>query len=359
LENYMAWNDPPNQGPKDPWGDRKKRGDEGPPDLEEMFRKAMDQIKGLFGGGRSEGSKSSGKGSSSGLAWIAGLLVLAYLAFSSFHIVEPRESGVVLRFGKFHRTLAPGPQFTFPAPIERVLRVKTTQVNSINSNGKMRMLTSDENLVDIDFAVQFRVQDANQYLFKVKDPDGSLIQVSEAAVRQIVGSKALDDVLVGNRGAITLEARDLIQSILNSYESGIEVVAVNFQDASVPMEVKEAFDDAIKAREDEPRFVNEAEAYASKVEPEAEGRAARIRANAAAYKEQIIAKAEGEARRFELLVEQYRLAPEVTRKRLYLETMQEVLKRVPKVLVDGKDGQAPLLYLPLDKMAPKREEQSQ
>jgi len=351
----MAWNDPPDQPPRDPWGDRKKRNEDGPPDLEEMLRKFWAQVTGLFGNKKPARGTPSGPTPSSGpkmstVAAIIAAVITLWALMNSVHIIEPRETGVVLRFGKFDRALAPGPNFSFPPPIETVQRVQTTQVNSFNSNGKTRMLTSDENLVDIDFAVQWRVRDPNDFLFMVKDPDSSLAQVAEASVRQIVGSKTLDDVLIGNRSAITLEARDLMQGLLDSYQAGIEVAAVNFQDASVPQEVKEAFDDAIKAREDEPRFVNEAEAYASKIEPEAQGKAARILAEAEGFKASVVAKAEGEARRFELLAEQYRLAPDVTRQRLYLETMQEVLKRVPKVLVDGKNGPAPMLYLPMDKL---------
>lgn len=354
----MAWNEPPESGNKDPWGERNRGGkrNDGPPDLEELLKRAGQRLRGLFGGGnkpRGNGSGNrTGGGGGNGIVVIVVIAALLWVAFDSFHIIDARQQGVVLRFGQFTRVLQPGPQFTFPRPIETVITVAVTQVNSVSS--KARMLTSDENLVDIDFAVQYRIADARDYLFKVKDPDTTLHQVSESVVRSVIGNRALDEILVGDRAAMSIDARDQMQRLLDNYKAGLTVVAVNFQNVAPPQEVKDAFDDAIKAREDAPRTVNEAEAYASQKVPEAKGLAAQVLQQAEGYKASVVAKATGEARRFELLSEQYRLAPEVTRRRLYLETMQEVLRKVPKVLVDGDSNKGgPMLYLPLDKMVPR------
>lgn len=354
----MAWNDQQPPG-KDPWGDRGgNRGNrnDGPPDLEELLKRFTDRMKALFGGkSKRRGSNGGGSTSSSdgpgfgGFLIGGGVLLVVWLAFDSFHIIDARQQGVVLRFGEVSRILQPGPQFTFPRPIETVIPVMVTQVESIKSEA--RMLTSDENLVDINFAVQFRIANAEDWLFKVKEPNVALSQVSESVVRSVVGSRALDEILIGNRAAMSEEARDQIQKLLDMYGAGLLVIAVNFQNVSPPQAVKDAFDDAIKAREDAPRAINEAEAYASKVVPQAKGRAAQILQGAEAYKAQVVAGAEGDARRFELLAAEYKAAPDVTRRRLYLETMQEVLKKVPKVLIDSKPGSSgPMLYLPLDKM---------
>lgn len=353
----MAWNDQQPPG-RDPWGDRGgNRGgrNEGPPDLEELLKRLSDRLKSLFGGKsgrRGRGGNGSSGGDSPGFGGLligAGVLAVVWLAFDSFHIIDARQQGVVLRFGEVSRVLQPGPQFTFPRPIETVVPVMVTQVESVKSEA--RMLTSDENLVDINFAVQYRIANAEDWLFKVKDPNGTLSQVSESVVRSVVGSRALDEILIGNRAAMAEEARDQIQKLLDMYGAGLLVIAVNFQNVSPPQAVKEAFDDAIKAREDAPRAINEAEAYASRIVPQAKGRAAQVLQRAEAYKAEVVAGAQGDARRFELLATEYKAAPDVTRRRLYLETMQEVMKSVPKVLIDNKSGgNGPLLYLPIDKL---------
>lgn len=352
----MAWNEP-GGGRRNPWGDGSGGGGGGgggqPPDLEEMLRQAKQRLSALFGG-KGGSSRNAGDGGGAvgagGLGWlILGVLVI-WMVVDSFHIIDQRERGVVLRFGKADRTLEPGPRFTLPRPIESVERVDVTQVRSMSN--RVAMLTRDENLVNIDFAVQYTVSDATQFLFKVRDVEETLAQVAEAAVRQVVGSRSLDDVQVGNRLEFTNEAREIMQRLLNSYEAGISVSIINFQDVMVPEQVKDAFDDAIKAREDEQRVINDARAYAADVVPKASGRKARVLAEANGFKESIVARAEGDAKRFELLLEQYRAAPEVTRKRLYLETMQDVLARTPKVLIDGESGNN-MLYLPLDKLVPQ------
>ena len=345
----MAWNEP-GGGRRNPWGDGGGGGGGGgqPPDLEEMLRQMKQRVAALFGGKPSgDGAGGNSGASAGGLGWLILVVLVVWVLVDSFHIIDQRERGVVLRFGKADRILEPGPRFTLPRPIEQVERVDVTQVRSMSS--RVPMLTRDENLVNIDFAVQYTVSDATQFLFKVRDVEETLAQTAEAAVRQVVGSRTLDDVQIGNRLEFTNEAREIMQRLLNSYEAGISISIINFQDVTVPDQVKDAFDDAIKAREDKQRAINDALAYAADVVPKAIGRKARILAEANAFKESAIARAEGDAQRFSLLAEQYRAAPEVTRKRLYLETMQDVLSRTPKILIDGEKGNN-MLYLPLDKL---------
>lgn len=347
----MAWNEP-GGGRRNPWGDGSGGAGGGPPDLEAMLRNLKQRVLGIFGArtaGNRNGVEGSGSGPTGGLGILILVLLAAWALIDSFHIIDQRERGVVLRFGKADRILEPGPRFTLPRPVEQMIRVDVTQVRSMSS--RVAMLTRDENLVNIDFAVQYTVNDAVKFTFKVRDVEETLSQVAEAAVRQVVGSRSLDDVQVGNRGEFTNEAREIMQRVLDSYESGISISIINFQEVTVPDQVKDAFDDAIKAREDEKRIINDARTYTSKAVPEANGRKSRILAEAEGYKEASVARATGEAQRFDLLVEQYRQAPEVTRKRLYIETMQDVLSRSPKILIDGDKGNN-MLYLPLDKLVP-------
>lgn len=345
----MAWNEP-GGGRRNPWGEG--GGNQQPPDLEEMLKRLKQRFAALLGGGKG-GAARNGDGAGSGGSGAGGLAILiagligVWAVIDAFHVIDQRERGVVLRFGKASRVLEPGPSFTLPRPIEQVMRVDVTQVRSMSS--RAAMLTRDENLVNIDFAVQYTVSDAEMFLFRVRNVEDSLAQVAEAAVRQVVGSRTLDDVQIGNRLEFTSEAREIMQRLLDAYEGGINVSIVNFQDVMVPDQVKDAFDDAIKAREDEQRAINDARAYAADIVPKANGRKARVVAEANGYKEAVVARAQGDAQRFTLLVDQYRLAPEVTRKRLYLETMQEVLSRNPKVMVDTDKGNQ-MMYLPLDRL---------
>ena len=369
----MAWNEPGSGGngtggkePNDPWGRPSGvrppvGGKSGPPDLEQALIDLKNKFGALFGGkprqrsGGGSGAGSSGEGEGSGfgvlIAIVIGLMVL-WTVMDSFHIISAREKGVVLRFGKFDRILMPGLNYTWPRPIEVVTRVDVTQVRSTSE--KVRMLTKDENLIDIDFAVQYTVDDPLQFAYAIDDPERTLTQVSEAAIRQIVGSRTLDDVLVGSRGEIANDARKVMESILRDrYKAGILISSVNMQDASVPSEVKNSFDDAIRAREDEQKLVNEALAEKSKLVPGAEGRSARLLQDAEAYRDVLIATAKGEASRFDQLVAAYKLAPEVTRKRLYLETMESIYAKTPKVLIDkqaGSGGGNSMIYLPLDQL---------
>jgi len=252
-----------------------------------------------------------------------------------------------MRFGKYVRTLQPGPSFQWPRPIDEVITVNVQQIRPFTVNATM--LTGDENIVDVEMAVQYRIKDVKNYLFMIADPDTTVQRVTESAIRDIIGQSTLDFVITEGRAEIGVGATELIQQILDNYQSGIEVTSVNMQPAKPPEQVKASFDDAIKAREDEQRRINEAEAYRNEVDEKAKGEAARILLQAEAYEEQVVAEAHGEARRFEQLLVEYEKAPEVTRTRLYLDTIEEVLAENPKVMLDNKSGNS-LMYLPIDKL---------
>ena len=341
----MAWNDS-DEKDRDPWGGRKN--DDGPPDLDEVVKKMQDKLGGLFGGGGRPSTPGSGGTGMSPIMWVVVALVVASLLFyAAFWRIEPAERGVVMRFGKYVDTLQPGPNFQFPQPIDEVITVNVQQIRPFTAN--VTMLTRDENIVDVEMAVQYRINDVKKYLFKIADPDTTVQRVTESAIRDIIGQNTLDFVITEGRAEIGAGAFELIQRILDNYDSGIELTSVNMQPAKPPEEVKASFDDAIKAREDEQRVINEAEAYRNEIDEKAKGEAARILLEAEAYKEQVVAEAQGEARRFEQLLVEYEKAPEVTRKRLYLDTIEEVLADNPKVMLDNKSGNS-LMYLPLDKL---------
>ena len=340
----MAWNDPDGND-RDPWGGRK--GDEGPPDLDEVVRKMQDKLGGLFGGRRPSKPGGGGQGASPLLWGIIAIDLAALLFYATFWRIEPAERGVVLRFGKYVETLQPGPNFQLPRPIDEVIVINVDQIRPFTVNATM--LTGDENIVDVEMGVQYRINDIKNYLFKIADPDSTVQRVTESAIRDIIGQSTLDFVITEGRAEIGTGARALIQQILDNYESGIEITSVNMQPAKPPEEVKAAFDDAIKAREDEQRRINEAEAYRREIDERAQGEAARIRLQAEAYREQVVAEASGEAKRFEQLLVEYEKAPAVTRQRLYLDAIEEVLAGNPKVMLENKGGNS-LMYLPIDKL---------
>ncbi|MDV3237386.1 MAG: FtsH protease activity modulator HflK [Gammaproteobacteria bacterium] len=354
----MAWNEP--GGGKDPWGGR--GGDQGPPDLDEIVRKMQDKMGGLFGGRKGGGTRGGDGGGRFALGLIVAAAVIAWLAFG-IYIVEEGKRGVVLRFGQFSEITMPGPHWHIPFPIEQVQIVDVGQRRFVEvgyrsgagGSGQVSvprealMLTRDENIVDIRIAVQYQVKDPREYLFNVRDPDITLKQATESAIREVIGKSNMDFVLTEGRTEVAMQTKELIQGILDQYQAGILITTVNLQDAQPPEEVQGAFADAIKAREDEVRQKNEAEAYANDIIPRARGAAARVLEEANGYKLSIIAKAEGESSRFDQLLAEYNQAPEVTRKRLYLETMQRVMANSGKVTVDVSRGNN-LLYLPLDQM---------
>ncbi|MBI1732405.1 MAG: FtsH protease activity modulator HflK [Gammaproteobacteria bacterium] len=339
----MAWNEPPGgrNGGRDPWGGRGN--DPGPPDLDELLRRMQRGFGGWFGGGPTAGDRRLPP-----VYWIGGLLILlAALLFDITHIIDQQERGVVLRFGRYVATLQPGLNFVFPSLVDEVIRVNVGQVRSITH--KATMLTQDENIVDVEVAVQWRISDPADYVFNVMNPPETLGQVTESAVRRIIGKSKLDFVLTEGRSEIAQAQQQLMQKVMGDYRAGILVVTVDMQPAKPPEQVKEAFDDAIKAREDEQRLVNEAEAYGNEIRPRARGAAARLREEANGYKASVIARAEGEAARFEQLLAEYERAPAVTRERLYLDAMQNVLASTGKVLLDTQGGNN-LVYLPLDRL---------
>lgn len=351
----MAWNEPGGSGNKDPWGNRKD--DQGPPDLDEVLKKMQDKLSGLFGGkGGSGGARpaSNGGGSSMGISFIA-LIALTVWALSGIYIVDEGRQGVVLRLGAFERITEPGPHW-YPRFIENVEVVDVEQVRSVNLgtvSSESQMLTQDENIVDIQFAVQYKVKDAKEYLFNVRDPDATLRQATETAMREVVGKNKMDFVIKDGRVQVATRTKDLMQEILDGYNTGIVVTNLNMQNAQPPEQVQHAFNDAIKAREDKERLVNEAEAYANDVLPKARGKAARMEQEASAYRDEVIAKAQGEAGRFIKVLTEYNKAPKVTRERLYLEAMESVLGNSNKVMMDVKSGNS-LMYLPLDRLGKRQ-----
>jgi len=353
----MSWNEP-GGSKKDPWSGRDQQGT--PPDLEEVMRSLQDKIGKLFGGG--SGGRDGGTPMKT-IALLVAAVVVAIWALTGIYIVDEGNRGVVTRFGKYTETTLPGPHWHIPAPIESVAIVNVEQVRPVEvgyrSAGRQQalgsvprealMLTQDENIVDIRMAVQYQIKDAKDYLFNVLDPDVTLKQVMESAERGVIGKSSMDFVLTEGRSSIVDEIKAEIQQILDQYRTGIRVITVNFVDAQPPEDVQNAFEDAIKAREDEQRLKNEAEAYANEVVPKARGAAARLTEESEAYKQKLIAKAQGEAGRFKQLLTEYEKAPEVTRERLYLDTIESVLGKTNTLMLDVKGGNN-VIYLPIDRL---------
>ena len=333
----MAWNEPGGNGKqRDPWG-----GDQGPPDLDEAFRKFREKLGGAFGGGGGGDARLNG-----GIVGLVLLLIFGVWFYLGIYALDEQERGVVLRFGKYHQTLDPGLNWK-PRLMDQVFPVNVTRERQYASEG--RMLTQDENIVEMQIVVQYNISDVKSFVLNVRDPEFSLRQATESALRHVVGSTRLDQVLSEGRGQISDEVKVKLQSYLDNYGTGIQVVKITIQEARPPAQVKAAFDDVIKAKEDEERLKNEASAYANGIVPEARGRAQRMLEEAAAYRGKVVAEAQGEAQRFEKLLAEYRKAPEVTRERLYLDAVQRVMSASTKVLVDVPGGNN-VLYLPLDRM---------
>ncbi|AYF89783.1 FtsH protease activity modulator HflK [Pseudomonas sp. JS3066] len=350
----MAWNEPGgNSNNQDPWGGRRGGDRKGPPDLDEAFRKLQDSLNGLFGSGKKRGGGDEGGGRSGGFGLLGiGLALLAVVwLYSAVYVVDEQEQAVVLRFGKYYETVGPGLNIYFP-PFDRKFQENVTRERAYSKQGQM--LTEDENIVEVPLTVQYKISNLQDFVLNVDQPEVSLQHATESALRHVVGSTEMDQVLTEGRELMASEIKERLQRFLDTYRTGITVTQVNVQSAAAPREVQEAFDDVIRAREDEQRAKNQAEAYANAVVPEARGQAQRIIEDANGYRDEVVARAEGEADRFTKLLTEYHKAPEVTRQRLYLETMQDVLANTSKVLVSGKDGQSNLLYLPLDKMIDSR-----
>ncbi len=366
----MAWNEPGGSRDNDPWGGGKKN-DQGPPDLDEVVKKFQDQIGKIFGGKGSSGGDGEGQGSSSGGSGGGAVSIGVVLGGALFlwgltgiYIVDEGKRGVELRFGEYSETTQPGPHWRIPYPIDTVEIVDVSQIRNVEIGyrsgvggeaakrsvlNEALMLTQDENIVDVSFAVQYRIKNAQDYLFNLRSPDQTLREATESAVREIVGKSKMDFVLTEGRSDMVQRAEVLIQEILDRYGSGLQVTSVNMQDAQPPEQVQAAFSDAVKAREDEQRLKNEAEAYANDIIPKARGAGARMNEEATAYKSKVVAEAEGQTSRFLQVLAEYQKAPEVTRERLYLDAMETVLSTTSKVMLDV-EGSGNLLYLPLDRM---------
>lgn len=366
----MAWNEPGGSQDKDPWGGRRKT-QGGPPDLDEMIRKLQQKLNALFGGkGKGKGTGTGGGigdgKTPSGIAVIVLVIAIAWLAYDSVYFIQPAERGVVLRFGKYVDTLQPGPSVRLPRPIEQVERVDVDQIRTVEIGyraegrqgvavlGESLMLTQDENIVEIKFVVQYKVKSPDDYLFFDRSPDITMRDAAESAIREVIGKSKMDFILKEGRSDVAARTKDALQTILDRYRTGLLVTSVNLQDAQAPEQVQEAFLDAIRAREDQERLVNEAEAYANEVIPRARGEAARLVEDANAYKARVIASAEGEASRFLAILKEYQKAPDVTRERLYIESIEQVLQNSSKIMVDVDKG-SNMIYLPLDKIMQRPE----
>ncbi|MFT6289057.1 MAG: membrane protease subunit HflK [Alcanivorax sp.] len=339
----MAWNEPGggDNKPKDPWGG----GNQGPPDLDEALKKLQEKLGGLFGGGSSSGGS---RGMSASMFGVLAIVVLIVWAGMGLYTVDEQERGVVLRFGKFYEIVQPGLQWN-PPLIDEVTTINTTKIRA--ASFREVMLTQDENIVEVALSVQYVINDPRDFVLKVRDPEISLQHASQSALRHVVGGTSMDLVLTQGRAQIGFEVKERLQRYLDSYETGILVSTVNVDESKPPTQVRAAFDDVIKAREDEERVKNEAQAYANGIVPEARGGAQRQIEEANAYREEVIAFAEGEADRFNKLLIEYEKAPSVTRERLYIDAVQRVYSNTNKVMVDVEGGNN-VMYLPLDKMAP-------
>ena len=340
----MAWNEPGGNKNQDPWGNRGN--DQGPPDLDEVFRKLRDKLAGLFGGKPSSPRKQLPSGSAGiGIGLIAFIIFLLWMA-TGFYSLEDAERGIVLRFGQHVETTQKGWQWHIPRPIEAVEIVNIAERHQFPV--KATMLTQDENIVDIEVSVQYTITEAEKYLFNVRDPQAGISQVTESALRQVIGRSKMDFVMTEGRGEIAARIKLITQEIADSYGMGILVEEVNLQEANPPAEVRDAFQDVTQAREDQVRSVNEAEAYRNDVLPKARGHAARLREEADGYKQEVTARADGDAQRFNKLLTEYNKAPDVTRDRIYLDSVESVLSNTTKVMVDVKGNN--IMYLPLDKI---------
>lgn len=346
METNMAWNEPGggNQD-KDPWGNRD---DQGPPDLDEAFKKLQNNLSQMFGGGT---RSSQGGGASQpvnlNLIGLGGVILLLIYFVMGVYTVDQQERGVVLRFGeKLDEVVLPGLHWN-PPLIDQVLIENVTRVRSRAHDSEM--LTEDENIVKVKMTVQYVINDIQNYKINVREPDQSLYQATESALRHVVGSTEMHEVLTEGRAELAQDVKERIQRYMVNYGTGIQVTQVNIDETAPPDAVRAAFDDVIKAREDEVRLRNEADAYANQIVPEARGEAQRFMEEAQAYKERVIAQSRGEAERFNKLYTEYSAAPEVTRARMYIDTIEAVMSNSTKVMIDVEGGNN-LLYLPLDKI---------
>ena len=340
----MAWNDDNNQTP---------------PELDEVIKDFKNKFNSTFGG-KSSGNSGASKAAKGSFKYIFILAFIVWMA-TGIYIIDPAERGVVLRFGAFQTSTTQGPHWHIPYPVESVYKVNVEQVrsaeigfrNAQNSysggvSSESLMLTRDENMVDVKLAVQYKIADAQAYLFNVFNPELTLSHVVQSIIRQVVGDNTMDFVLTTGRDQVAQEVKTASQALINDYGLGIQITAVTMQDAQPPVQLKAAFDDVVKAREDEQRYINEARAYANDIVPKARGASQRLLAEAEAYKSEVVSKSEGEAYRFTQILTEYTKAPGVTKERLYRETLEDVLSNTNKVIVDSNSNS--LMYLPIDQL---------
>ncbi|WP_138437183.1 FtsH protease activity modulator HflK [Marinobacter shengliensis] len=351
----MAWNEPGgNRNDNDPWGTGggRRGNDQGPPDLDEALKKGLEKLNRMLGGkggnsGNSGGSSSGGSAGGFGaVIALAAILALGYVVFQSFYTVDEQERAVVLRFGEYSTTENPGLRFKVPL-IDRVYKVGVTNVRTAQSSGQM--LTMDENLVTVDLQVQYRVNNARDYVLNVRDSNEALSFATDSALRHEVGSSTLDEVLTEGRAELAIRVEQRLQSFLREYGAGLEVVRVNVESTQPPSAVQDAFREVQRAREDEQRLKEEAETYRNRIVPEARGQAQRLIEEANAYLEEVVERARGESARFTQLLEVYEIAPAVTRERMYIQAVEQVLANSSKIFIDTESS-GNMMYLPLDRL---------
>jgi len=361
------WNKPGGNGQdQNPWGQGGR--DQGPPDLDEIIRKLQKKLTGIFGGGGGSGSGGGGGSFGSGIGFgaVLAIIVAAWLA-SGFYVVQQGERGVVLQFGKKSDVTEAGLHWHLPFPIESVMRVDVKKTNRVeigyrgNSDNPVPsealMLTKDENIVDLGFGIQYRIKNAADYLFNVRDVEDTIRQAAESSIREVAGNSTMDFLMGQGREQVAGQVHELLQKILDDYQTGILITEVRNQQAGPPDDVQAAFDDAVRAREDQQRYINDAQAYANKVTELTQGNVVRINQDAEAYRKKIEEHAKGDAERFRRIEVEYVKAPRVTRERMYLETVEQMLSNTTKVYVDQKAGNN-LIYLPLDKLMSAADQQT-
>ena len=361
----MAWND--NNNNQNPWGGNNQT----PPELDKVIKEFKNKFNGAFGAKKS-GDNTTPQAPKGSVKFIVMVAVLVWM-LSGIYIIDPAEKGIVLRFGAFQEETGQGPHWHLPFPIETVNRINVEQIRTAeigyrnvvkgsrrmggNVSSESIMLTKDENMIDAKFAVQYKVNDAQAYLFNVANPDTTLRQVAESAIRQVVGQNTMDYILTEGRVSIADDIKGHSQELLDLYKTGLFITTVNMQDAQPPEQVQAAFSDAVKAREDKQRLINEAQTYANDILPKSRGLAARLLEESRAYKSEVVSKSEGESARFKQILAEYEKAPEVTKERLYRETMEGVLAATSKVVVDSKANS--MMYLPIDKLISAKQSNTQ
>ncbi len=341
----MAWNEP-GGGDRDPWG---KRNDDGPPNLDEIIKNIQEALAGLFGGKKNNGKKPGSKNASGFPVYLVLMLLGVAWFFSSFYKLDEKERAVVMRFGKYHKTIDPGLRFN-PYLVDTVEIERVTEERQYTAAGtKSLMLTQDENIVQVPLTVQYNIKDVKDYVLNVRDPIETLEQATDSAIRHVVGSTLLEEVLGEGRSQMADEVELRLQTYLDGYGTGIDVIDITLQRGEPPAQVNDAFDDVNAAEQDKDRSIDQAEAYRNSVLPQARGQSQRIIEEANAYEGQLVARAQGEAARFDQLYAEYKQAPKVTRERLYIDAVQEVMQNSSKVMVDI-DGGNNMMYLPLDQL---------